>query len=59
MTEVEQILVEAAARRLAPIAHALSEDGWHPEIVVFAPSEIERIPGYKVAVVLPISSEAT
>lgn len=32
------------------------QKGWRPELVVFTGDEVPRIPGYKVALVVPIDS---
>jgi hypothetical protein len=56
MKEREQILVRAATDRLRPLAQELVDAGWKPELVVFAPHELERIAGYKVALVVPLDS---
>jgi hypothetical protein len=56
MNEREQILTRAAAAidRLHALGQELVAAGWRPEIIVFAPSELPRIVGYKVALVLPV-----
>ncbi len=56
MNEREQLLVRAATDRLRPVCEELIAAGWQPELIVFAPSEIERLPGYKVALVVPVDS---
>jgi hypothetical protein len=56
VTEREELLVHAVTDRLRALAASLIEAGWRPEVIVFAPSEIERIPGYKVALVVPVES---
>jgi hypothetical protein len=58
MNERQQLLLRAATDRLAVMGQTLIEEGWRPEIIVFAPPEIERISGYKVALVVPIDSAA-
>lgn len=54
----EQLLIEMLLDRLRPAAEMLLGDGWAPQLVVFAPSELERIPGYKVGLVVPIDVPA-
>jgi hypothetical protein len=54
--EQEQALVRVALERLRPLGLELIDAGWRPEVIAMAPSEIERIPGYKVALVVPIES---
>jgi hypothetical protein len=56
VTERERLLVRAVSDRLRGIGGALLAEGWHAEIVVLDPSEIERLPGYKVALVVPIDA---
>jgi hypothetical protein len=56
MNEVETILLRRATDHLFPLAQKLREAGWRTEVIVFAPEEIERIPGYKVALVVPLAS---
>lgn len=55
MNEREQLLLRAVADRLARLAEPLIAEGWHPELIVFTAEEIERIPGYKVALVVPLA----
>ena len=54
MNEREQILLRAAADALRSFGGELRQAGWTPELVVLAPPELERIPGYKVALVVPL-----
>lgn len=56
MNEREQVLLRAATERLRPAYDSLVEQGWRPEMIVFAPEEIERIPGFKVALVVPLGT---
>ena len=44
------------ADRLRPLAQELVAEGWRPELVVLAPAELERIPGFKMALVVPLES---
>lgn len=53
------MLLDAALDRLRALGALLIEQGWQPELIVFTPAEIERIPGYKVALVVPIDSRAS
>lgn len=55
MNLVESILLHAATDYLRPLGEQLRDAGWRPEVVVFAPQELPRIPGYKVALVCPLS----
>lgn len=52
----ERVLMDTVMARLSEFGVSLIDDGWKPELVVFAPQEIERIPGYKVALVIPLDS---
>jgi len=54
VNERERLLLRIATDRLKPYGEKLRDDGWNPELIVFSPSEIERVPGYKVAIVVPI-----
>lgn len=54
MNEREQVLLNEALDRLRPWGLELMATGWRPELVVLAPEEIERIPGFKVALVVPL-----
>jgi hypothetical protein len=45
--------VEEVLTRLRLLTKLLIEEGFRPELIVFAPDEIERIPGFKVALVIP------
>jgi hypothetical protein len=56
MMEPEEILVRTAIDRLRPLAQELVDAGWRPELVVLAPTELGRIAGYKVALVVPLDS---
>jgi hypothetical protein len=55
VNEREQLLIQAVTDRLTRLADPLIEEGWHPELIVFTADEIERIPGYKVALVVPLA----
>ena len=57
MNANEQVLVDEALETLTQIARDLTGDGYRPQVIVFSPEEIDRIPGYKVALVLPIESD--
>lgn len=46
--------MNVALSRLRPLAAELIADGWQPELIAFAPSEITRISGYKVALIIPL-----
>lgn len=59
MNEREQILVRAVTNRLSQLGRPLIEEGWQVELIVFAPTEIERLPGFKVALVVPIGMGPT
>lgn len=52
MNEREQIFVRTITERLRDPGIRLASKGWSAEIVVLAPEEIPRIPGYKVALVV-------
>jgi hypothetical protein len=54
VNERELLLVRAVIYRLRQLAEPLLEEGWKPELVVLAANEIERIPGFKVALVVPV-----
>jgi hypothetical protein len=56
MTEREQLIVRAVVDRLRQLGAPLLAEGWRPELVVFDPSELQRLPGYKVALVVSINS---
>jgi len=53
----EQELVRMITERLRLTGEELIRAGWRPELIVFAPGEIERIPGYKVALVVPLDGK--
>jgi hypothetical protein len=59
VTEREQALLRLAADRLRPFWHELSAAGWKSEVIVFAPEEIKRLPGYKIALVVSLDSIPT
>lgn len=50
----EQALLELVTETLRPYGNELIGKGWNPQMVVLAPTELERIPGYKVALVVPL-----
>jgi len=54
MNAREQVFIALATDELRLCGKHLLGQGWHTEIVVFGPEELERIPGYKVALVLSI-----
>jgi hypothetical protein len=56
MNERERLLMEVVNERLRPLWNELVAEGWRPEVVVFAPGELPRIPGYKVCFVVPLDT---
>lgn len=56
MNELQQALTKVALDRLRPVGKELEEAGWRPQLVIFPPEELTRIPGYKVALVVPLDS---
>lgn len=56
MNERDHALLAVALERLQPLREDLVASGWQPEIIVFTNDEITRIPGYKVALVVPLDS---
>jgi hypothetical protein len=56
VNEREQMLVRAAIDRLRLAALPMRTSGWKAEIIVLNPSEIPRLPGYKVALVVAVDS---
>lgn len=56
MNEREQALIQIVTDELAGCAGRLMQKGWQPQLVVFAPDELPRIAGYKVALVVPLGS---
>lgn len=54
MNAREQALMFAVTDRLRPLAQELVVEGWRPELVVLTGDEIERIPGFKIALVVPL-----
>jgi hypothetical protein len=56
MNERDIALVRHAIKHLQPLGSELAENGWRPEIILLAPEEIQRIPGYKVALVIPLDT---
>lgn len=51
-------LLRVATDLLRERGQSLIDEGWRPELVVFAPDDpcLARIPGYKVALVVPIDN---
>jgi len=56
MNAREQALIFVLTDRLRGLGEELIVEGWRPELVVLDPTEIARIPGYKVALVVPTES---
>jgi hypothetical protein len=54
VNEREQLLMTAVTDRLRPLWNELVAEGWHLEVIVMAPEEIPRLPGFKIALIIPL-----
>lgn len=58
MNEPVELLVRAATDALRPYGTTLKDEGWRPELVVYAPGELQMggktNGGYAVALILPL-----
>ena len=54
MNQRQRALLSLVSKRLRGVGLELFADGWDPQLIVFSPREIERIPGYKVGLIVPL-----